>query len=118
MLSQSSAVPRTLERERTIRKNKRGDLAWQTCGIEIGLVHGLSTSSPSAERDTQARSLPVGSVGGIQLAQPRAGRVLASELQTQAHCLYAGAALQQFTQHIGAQAIGALGEFARLLASG
>src|ERR1035437_8196459 len=32
--------------------------------VEIDLVHGLSTSRPSAERDTQGRSLPVGSSAG------------------------------------------------------
>ena len=40
--------------------DKRGDLGQQTRGIEIDLVHGLSISSPSDERETQARSLPVG----------------------------------------------------------
>ncbi len=33
--------------------------------VEIDLVHGLSTSSPSAERTTQGRALPVGSFAGL-----------------------------------------------------
>ena len=51
-----------------VNKHQRCHLRQQARSIEIGLVHGLSTSRPSAERDTQGRSLPVGSVAGSSLA--------------------------------------------------
>lgn len=56
------------EREGAIHKYERGNLGQQACGIKVGLVHGLSTSKPSAERDTQGRALPVGSCAGSSFA--------------------------------------------------
>lgn len=53
-----------LECEDAIRKDYGRDLCQQSYRVEIDLVHGLSTSRPSAERDTQGRSLPVGSSAG------------------------------------------------------
>lgn len=60
----------TFKGKRVVHKNERCDLGQQACGIKIRLVHGLSTSSPSAERDTQARSLPVGSWAASSLVAP------------------------------------------------
>lgn len=57
-----------LQRERVIHKHQRRDLCQQARGIEIGLVHGLSTNRPSADRDTQGLSLPVGSEAVSSLA--------------------------------------------------
>ena len=54
------AVP-ALERERVIDEHERRDARQQPCAVEIDLVHGFSTRSPSPERDTHGRSLPLGS---------------------------------------------------------
>ena len=57
-----------LERERAVRKDEGRDLDQQAGGVELGLVHGLSTRNPSAERDTQTPALPVGSCAGSSFA--------------------------------------------------
>lgn len=57
-----------LQRERVIHKHQRRDLCQQARSVEIGLVHGLSTNRPSADRDTQGLSLPVGSEAVSSLA--------------------------------------------------
>jgi hypothetical protein len=36
------------------------DARQQPCAVEIDLVHGISTRSPSSERDTHGMSLPLG----------------------------------------------------------
>lgn len=51
-----------------VYEHERRDLGEQARGVEIRLVHGLSTSKPSADFDTQGRLLPVGSVAGSSLA--------------------------------------------------
>src|ERR1039457_5393258 len=53
-----------LECEDSIRKDYGRDLRQQPSRVEVDLVHGLSTSRPSAEWETQGRSLPVGSSSG------------------------------------------------------
>ena len=103
----------TLERERAVRENERRDLDEQARRVEIDLVHGLSTSRPSAEWDTQARAAG-GQLRWVQLRGPRQ-RQFAPELQAQAHRLDAGATHQQVAQHVGTQAVGTLREFARFL---
>lgn len=61
-----------LEGESAVREDERGDLRQQASCVQ-DVVHGLSTNSPSPERDTQGRSLPVGSCAGSNLvAQGRA----------------------------------------------
>ena len=50
----------TLERELIVDEDERRDSRQQSRAVEIDLVHGFSTNSPSAERDTQGRSLPLG----------------------------------------------------------
>ena len=49
-----------LERERVVDEHQRRHARQQPRAVEIDLVHGFSTRSPSAERDTQGRSLPLG----------------------------------------------------------
>ena len=58
----------TLQCEGAVHEHQRRHLRQQTRGIKISLVHGLSTSRPSADRDTQGRLLPFGSVPGSSLA--------------------------------------------------
>ena len=48
-----------LEGEDAIRKNYGRGPCQQPYCVEINLVHGLSISRSSAERETQGRSLPV-----------------------------------------------------------
>jgi hypothetical protein len=50
-----------LKRERVVDEQERRDFRQQSRAVEIDLVHGFNTESPSAERDTQGRSLPLGS---------------------------------------------------------
>lgn len=57
-----------LESEALILEHKRCHLGEQARSAEIGWVHGLSTSKPSAGFDTQGRLLPVGSVAGSSFA--------------------------------------------------
>ena len=57
-----------LERERVVDEDERRDLGEQPRRVEVDLVHGLSTNNPSADRETQARSLPVGNWAGSNLA--------------------------------------------------
>ena len=58
-----------LERECVVGEYQRCHLGQQTRRVEIGLVHGFSTSRPSPDRDTQRRSLlPVGNVPGSSLS--------------------------------------------------
>src|ERR1700733_166340 len=57
-----------LQREGIVHEHQRCDLRQQACGVEIDLIHLLRTSKPSADRDTQGRSLPVGNVAGSSLA--------------------------------------------------
>ena len=56
-----------LECEGVVHKDERRDSRQQSGSVEIGSVHGLSTSRPSAERDTQGRSLPLGNCDGSSL---------------------------------------------------
>src|SRR5262249_46826913 len=62
----------TLERERVVDKHQRCYARQQPSAVEKDLVHGFSTRRPSAERDTQRRSLPVGNWDGSSL--PAQGR--------------------------------------------
>src|SRR5665213_974650 len=50
-----------LQREVAAGEHHRRHLYQHPRRVEIDLVHGFSTSSPSAERDTHDRLLPVGS---------------------------------------------------------
>ena len=50
----------TLQRERVVDKHERRHARQQSCAVEVDLIHGFNTKSPSAERDTQGRSLPLG----------------------------------------------------------
>jgi hypothetical protein len=59
------AVPH-LQREGVVDEYQRRNLRHHR-GLEIDLVHGLRTSSPSADRDTHGQSLPFGSVAGSSL---------------------------------------------------
>src|SRR5690606_2651936 len=56
-----------LECEGVGHQDERRDSRQQSGSVEIGSVHGLSTSRPSAERDTQGRSLPLGNCDGSSL---------------------------------------------------
>jgi hypothetical protein len=49
-----------LQRERVVDEHERRHARQQPCAVEIDLVHGFNTRSPSAERDTQGRLLPLG----------------------------------------------------------
>ena len=49
-----------LQRERVVDERERRHARQQSCALQIDLVHGFNTRSPSAERDTQGRSLPLG----------------------------------------------------------
>jgi hypothetical protein len=57
----------TLECECVVDEHERRDSGQQSCAVEIEPVHGFSTRSPSAERDTHGRSLPLGSCAGSSL---------------------------------------------------
>lgn len=50
----------TLQRERIVDKHQRRNARQQSYAVEVDLVHGFNTRSPSAERDTQGRLLPLG----------------------------------------------------------
>lgn len=50
-----------LECERIVDEHQRRHARQQPRAVEVDLVHGFSTRSPSAERDTQALALPLGS---------------------------------------------------------
>jgi transposase len=54
------AVGAAFECERIVDEDERRDSRQQSRAVEIDLVHGFNTKSPSAERDTQGRSLPLG----------------------------------------------------------
>jgi len=49
------------EGECLAENNDCGDLSLEAGRFEIDLVHGLISSSPSGDRDTQGRSRPTGS---------------------------------------------------------
>jgi hypothetical protein len=53
-----------LEREHTALEDDGRHLDKQSGGINIKLIHGLSTNRPSLDRETQVRLLPVGSRAG------------------------------------------------------
>ena len=57
-----------LQCERVVDEDERRNLREQSRRVEVNLVHGFSTNSPSAERDTQRRSLPVGNWAGSSFA--------------------------------------------------
>lgn len=57
-----------LEGKYVALEHERGNLRHYSRGIEIDLIHGLSTIRPFVERDTQGRLLPVGSFLGSSLA--------------------------------------------------
>lgn len=75
-----AALWRDIDLERavwTIRETKNGEhqrcnLDHQACGIEIDLIHGLSTSKPSLDCDIHGRALPLGSTASSSL--PTHGR--------------------------------------------
>jgi hypothetical protein len=49
-----------LQRKRVVDKDERCHARQQSCAVEVDLVHGFNTKSPSGERDAQGRSLPLG----------------------------------------------------------
>ncbi len=57
-----------LQREGVIREHQWSDLHQHPCSIEVGLVHGFSTSRPSADLYTHGRLLPVGKASGSSFA--------------------------------------------------
>jgi len=42
------------------RTNRRRNPRQQPRAVEVELIHGFSTNSPSPERDTHGQSLPLG----------------------------------------------------------
>ena len=51
-------------------------LRQQSRGVEVDLIHALSTIRPSRDRDTQGRPLPVGNWAGSHPAAPASVEVM------------------------------------------
>ncbi len=82
--------------------------------IEIGLVHGLSTKRPTVERDTQGRSLPVGSVAGSSMFTQGSDASRPSCRHSRTVLMFVQCC-NSSQQHVGAQAVRAFDEFAGFL---